>query len=48
MEYYPALTAIQVKGIILQTVVKRDALKNKCISGGVVNAFEALQLAGKL
>ena len=44
-EYYPTLTAAQVKKIILESVVKRDALKTLCISGGVINAFEALKLA---
>jgi len=44
-EYYPKLTAKQVKEIIVKSVVKRDALKNLCISGGVVNAFNALTLA---
>jgi len=43
--YYPQLSAIQVKEIIMETVVKREALKNKCISGGVVNAYQALKLA---
>jgi len=45
MEYYPALTAIQVKEIIMRTVTKRTSLKDKCISGGVVNAYAALKLA---
>jgi subtilisin family serine protease len=44
-EYYPELTALQVKGIIMQSVVKRNILKDKCISGGVVNAYNALKLA---
>ena len=43
--YYPQLTAVQVKDIIMKTVVRRAALKNKCISGGVVNAYQALKLA---
>lgn len=45
--YYPKLTAVQVKEIIMDSVVKRDVLKDKCISGGVVNAYEALKLASK-
>ena len=45
--YYPGLAAIQVKDIIIRTVVKREALKNKCISGGVVNAYDALKLAAR-
>ena len=44
-EYYPKLTAIQVKEIIMKSVVKRDVLKDKCVSGGVVNAYKALKLA---
>ena len=46
-EYYPKLTARQVKEIIMKSVVKRDSLKDLCISGGVVNAYEALKLAAK-
>jgi cell wall-associated protease len=44
-EYYPKLKAAEVKDIILESVVKRDALTNDCASGGVVNAYQALQLA---
>ncbi len=44
-EYYPAFTAAQVKEIIMQSVVKRDILKDKCVTGGVVNAYNALRLA---
>ena len=44
-EYYPSLSAVQIKEIILKTVIKRDVLSDKCISGGVVNAYNALQLA---
>jgi subtilisin family serine protease len=43
--YYPQLTAAQVKDIIVRSVVKRKALEDKCISGGVVNAYNALKLA---
>jgi cell wall-associated protease len=61
MEYYPGLTAIQVKNILLQSVT---SLKGKivykpgtntkvdfgtlCRTGGVVNAYNALQLADKV
>jgi|SRR5882724_3036603 len=45
MEYYPALTAVQVKEIIMKTVAKRTFLEKKCVSGGVVNAYDALKLA---
>lgn len=44
-EYYPKLSALQVKDIILKSVVKRDALINYCSTGGVVNAYQALLLA---
>ena len=44
-EYYPHLTAKQVKRIIMESVTKRSALDTLCISGGIVNAFEALKLA---
>jgi subtilisin family serine protease len=44
-EYYPELTAVQVKDIIMRSVEKREVLKNKCVSGGVVNAYNALKLA---
>lgn len=44
-EYYPKLSAVQVKDIILKSVVKRDALTQYCLTGGVVNAYNALQLA---
>lgn len=43
--YYPDLTAIQVKEIIMQSVIKVDQLKERCVTGGVVNAYTALQLA---
>lgn len=45
MEYYPALSAVQVKEIIMRSVVKRTVLKDKCVGGGVVNAYDALKLA---
>jgi len=58
-EYYPKLTALQVKDIILRSVVKVDhpvilAANDKntkvpfsdlCLTGGIVNAYNALQLA---
>jgi subtilisin family serine protease len=44
-EYYPKLTALQVKDIILKSVVKSAHLARKCSTGGVVNAYNALQLA---
>jgi subtilisin family serine protease len=58
-EYYPKLTALQVKDIILRSVVKVDhpvivqvdgkpakvMLSDISVSGGVVNAYQALQMA---
>lgn len=44
-EYYPKLTAPQVKEIIMKSVVKRDVLKDLCVSSGIVNAYDALKLA---
>jgi subtilisin family serine protease len=43
--YYPNLKAPQVKEIIMKSVVKRSVLQDKCISGGIVNAYNALKLA---
>lgn len=43
--YYPRLTAVQVKDIIMRSAVRRKVLEEKCVSGGVVNAYEALRLA---
>lgn len=43
--YYPKLTALQVKEILLKSAVKRPVLEEKCKSGGVVNAYEAFKLA---
>ncbi|WP_426670666.1 S8 family peptidase [Mucilaginibacter sp. McL0603] len=57
--YYPKLTALQVKEIILKSVVKvqhkvivkdgesehKVPFEDICITGGIVNAYEALKLA---
>lgn len=56
--YYPKLTALQVKKIIISSVVKiNHKVKNNegamidfstlCISGGIVNAYNALEMADK-
>lgn len=59
--YYPSLTAVQVKNIIMQSVVKINHpvsihengketevnFASLCVSGGVVNAYQALQLAAQ-
>ncbi len=58
-EYYPKLTALQVKDIIIRSVVKPDhpvtvmvggtpqqvRLSDISLSGGIVNAYQALKLA---
>lgn len=53
--YYPNLNAVQVKDIILKSVIKvthplrvqgkLGVLSDFCLTGGVVNAYEALKLA---
>ena len=43
--YYPKLSAKQVKEIIMNSVEKADALKDISVTGGVVNAYNALKLA---
>lgn len=45
MGYFPKLSAAQVKDIIMKTVVKRENLTSMCVSGGIVNSFDALKLA---
>jgi len=60
--YYPKLTAVEVKDIIMKSVVKVDQVisveqadgnvKNipfadLCVSGGIVNAYNALKLAAE-
>jgi len=58
-EYYPKLSAVQVKEIILKSVVKvnhpvmvpkdkqkvQEAFFHLCRTGGIVNAYNALQMA---
>lgn len=44
-EYYPRLSAAEVKAIILQSVITRPVLAGKCVTSGVVNAYEAMKLA---
>jgi subtilisin family serine protease len=59
LEYYPKLSALQVKEIIMnsvskvsQPVILQTGTKTQlvpftdlCVSGGIVNAYQALQLA---
>ena len=58
-EYFPSLTAVQVKEILMKSVVKmkkkvavpmsdkKAKLKKISVSGGVVNAYKAVKLAEK-
>jgi subtilisin family serine protease len=61
LEYYPDLTAEQVKDILMRSVtslkgkmVNKPGSKEKtdfsklCVSGGIVNAYKALQLAASM
>jgi len=61
LEYYPDLTAEQLKEILMKSVtslkgkmVNKPGTKEKvdfstlCVSGGIVNAYKALQLAAKV
>ena len=43
--YFPEFTAMEVKNIILQSVVRHESLVKRCVTGGVVNAYNAIQLA---
>jgi subtilisin family serine protease len=57
-EYYPKLTAVQVKDIIMRSVTRIDhkvtvgaqltEFSSLCISGGIVNAYEAVKLAQQI
>lgn len=47
-EYYPKLTALQVRDIICKSVVKSPFLDGKCVTGGIVNAYTSLKLAAAL
>jgi len=44
-EYYPKLSAAEVKKIIVQSVQTTPFLKSYCKTGGVVNAYLALKMA---
>jgi cell wall-associated protease len=56
-EYFPALTAAETKNIIVRSVTippqpknntgdqKQEWIKERCISGGIVNAYTAVRLA---
>lgn len=46
--YYPELSATQVKDILMQSVIKVEQLQDRCVSGGVVNAYQAIKQAEKI
>jgi subtilisin family serine protease/thiol-disulfide isomerase/thioredoxin len=58
--YFPSLTALQVKEVLMQSVTKVDApamllmeskmvkFSNLSVSGGIVNAYEAVKLAADI
>ena len=45
--HYPKLTAIDIKQILLESVNKNPALTDISVTGGVVDAYKAVQLAEK-
>lgn len=46
--HYPKLTALEIKNIILESVNKNSQLENISVTGGVVDAYKAVQLAEEL
>lgn len=42
----PSLSSTQIKNIILSTVDEKSNLSDKCVSGGRLNAFNAVMMAG--
>lgn len=46
--HYPKLTAVEVKEIIMQSVNKDSQLTDISVTGGVVDAFKAVQLAEEM
>lgn len=46
--HYPKLTALEVKEIIMQSVNKDPQLTDISVSGGVVDAYKAVQLAEEM
>lgn len=43
--YFPKLKATEVKEILLKSIVAYPELKDKCVTGGVINAARAVELA---
>ncbi|MDW8297087.1 MAG: S8 family peptidase, partial [Raineya sp.] len=61
MSYYPELTAVQVKEILMKSAIRYEQDINKpgekgekvklsdlCITGGIINAYEAIKLAEQM
>ena len=46
--HYPKLTAKDIKTILIETTNKSDQLKDISVSGGVVDAYKAVQKAEEL
>ena len=46
--HYPKLTAQQVKQIIMESVNKHESLADISVTGGVVDAYKAVQLADQM
>ncbi len=43
--YFPDLTASEVRNILIASSDSSEVLKDKCISGGIINAERAMQMA---
>ena len=43
--YFPKLTATQIKEILIKSVRPADNLKDRCTSGGIIDALQAVKLA---
>lgn len=43
--YFPKLTAAQIKEILIKSVRPVSGLKDRCTSGGIIDALQAAKLA---
>ena len=43
--HFPKLTATQIKEILIKSVRPADNLKDRCTSGGIIDALQAVKLA---
>lgn len=48
LSYYPRLSAKQLKDILESSVIKMEPLKEISVTGGLVNAYEAVLIAGAI